>query len=386
MSAVHSGHDDPAARGAPPFTRLVAGLDAANPFVGPEALERGTGHKFRARLGANESAFGMSPRARAAAAAAIERLSWYGDPENYDLRADLAAYHGVDVDRVLVGAGIDDLLALVVRGFATDGGRAVMAHGSYPTFAYHTATFGVPLDTAPYGADDHVDLAALAARARDAGAAPHGAGVVYLANPDNPSGTWQAEAAVRDFVAALPAGCVLALDEAYIDYAPTAPARALLTDDPRVVHLRTFSKAHGMAGARIAYAVGAAAVCTGLNRLRLQFGVSRVAQDAARASLTDAAFVAGVAREVAAGRAEYHELGRSLGLPTLPSATNFVCFDLGTRRRAEAVMAALIECGVFVRKPPAPPLDRCIRLSVGTDAERCMVAAELRRVLEALPV
>ena len=416
MSAVHSGHDDPAARGAPPFTRLVAGLDAVNPFVGPEALERGTGRRFRARVGANESAFGMSPRARAAAAAAIERLSWYGDPENYDLRADLAAYHGVDVDQVLVGAGIDDLLALVVRGFATDGGRAVMAHGSYPTFAYHTATFGVPLDTAPYGADDHVDLAALAAqaraseairarardagctsstehdrepeaiRARDAGAAPHGAGVVYLANPDNPSGTWQAEAAVRDFVAALPAGCILALDEAYIDYAPTAPARALLTDDPRVVHLRTFSKAHGMAGARIAYAVGAAAVCTGLNRLRLQFGVSRVAQDAARASLTDAAFVAGVACEVAAGRAAYHELGRSLGLPTLPSATNFVCFDLGTRRQAEAVMAALIERGVFVRKPPAPPLDRCIRLSVGTDAERRIVAAELRRVLEALPV
>ena len=391
MSAVHSGHDDPAARGAPPFTRLVAGLDAVNPFVGPEALERGTGRRFRARVGANESAFGMSPRARAAAAAAIERLSWYGDPENYDLRADLAAYHGVDVDQVLVGAGIDDLLALVVRGFATDGGRAVMAHGSYPTFAYHTATFGVPLDTAPYGADDHVDLAALAAQARAseasrARAAPHGAGVVYLANPDNPSGTWQAEAAVRDFVAALPAGCILALDEAYIDYAPTAPARALLTDDPRVVHLRTFSKAHGMAGARIAYAVGAAAVCTGLNRLRLQFGVSRVAQDAARASLTDAAFVAGVAREVAAGRAAYHELGRSLGLPTLPSATNFVCFDLGTRRQAEAVMAALIERGVFVRKPPAPPLDRCIRLSVGTDAERRIVAAELRRVLEALPV
>ena len=96
----------------------------------------------------------------------VERLSWYGDPENHDLRADLAAHHGVDVDQVLVAAGIDDLLALVVRAFATDGGRAVMALGSYPTFAYHTATFGVPLDTAPYGADDHVDLAALAARAR----------------------------------------------------------------------------------------------------------------------------------------------------------------------------------------------------------------------------
>ena len=383
-----------AAGGPPPFTSLVAGLDAANPFVGPEALERTTGHRFRARVGANESAFGMSPRARAAAAAALERLSWYGDPENHDLRSDLAAYHGVGVDQVLVGAGIDDLLALVVRAFATAGGRAVMPLGSYPTFAYHAATFGVVLDTAPYGADDCVDLATLAAQARDSEAARGGAGaaigsggatVVYLANPDNPSGTWQPESAVRRFLAELPANCMVALDEAYIDYAPTAPARALLTDDARVVTMRTFSKAHGMAGARVAYAVGDAKVCAGLDRLRLQFGVSRVAQEAARASLADEAFVAGVAREVAAGRAAYHELGRALGLPTVPSATNFVCFDLGSRARAEAVMAALIQRGVFVRKPPAPPLDRCIRLSVGSEAERDIVAAELRRVLNEVP-
>ena len=375
-----------AAGGPPPFTSLVAGLDAANPFVGPEALERATECRFRARVGANESAFGMSPRARAAAVAALDRLSWYGDPENHDLRADLAAYHEVAVNQVLVGAGIDDLLALVVRAFATEGGRAVMAHGSYATFAYHALTFGVALDTAPYGADDSVDLAALAARARDSETARSGAGaggatVVYLANPDNPSGTWQSEAAVRSFLAELPARCIVALDEAYVDYAPTTPARALLTDDARVVTMRTFSKAHGMAGARVAYAVGDAGVCAGLDKLRLQFGVSRVAQEAARAALADAAFVAGVAREVAAGRDAYHQLGRALGLPTLPSATNFVCFDLGTRARAEAVMTALIGRGVFVRKPPAPPLDRCIRLGVGTVAEHRIVAAELRQVL-----
>ena len=383
------------AGGTPPFTRLVAGLDAANPFVGPEALERATGHRFRARVGANESAFGMSPRARAAAAGALERLSWYGDPENHDLRADLAAYHGVGVDRVLVGAGIDDLLALVVRAFAAAGGRAVMPHGSYATFAYHAATFGVALDTVPYAADDHVDLDALAAQGRASEAVRRGsradgedggATVVYLANPDNPSGTWQPEDAVRGFLADLPANCIVVLDEAYVDYAPTAPARRLLTGDARVVTMRTFSKAHGMAGARVAYAVGDAGVCAGLDRLRLQFGVSRVAQEAARASLADGAFVASVAREVAAGRDAYRELGRALGVPTLPSATNFVCFDLGSRQRAEAVMGALIGRGVFVRKPPAPPLDRCIRLTVGTATERGIVAAELRNVLTELNV
>ena len=381
-----------AAGGTPPFISLVAGLDAANPFVGPEALERTTGHRFRARVGANESAFGMSPRARQAAAAALERLSWYGDPENYHLRADLAAYHGVRVDQVLVGAGIDDLLALVVRAFATSGGRTVMPLGSYATFAYHAATFGVALDTVRYGPDDHVDLAALAAQARaseagraGAGGGSGGATVVYLANPDNPSGTWQPESAVRRFLTALPANCVVVLDEAYADYAPTAPARELLAGDARVVTMRTFSKAHGMAGARVAYAIGDARVCAGLDRLRLQFGVSRVAQEAARASLADQAFVAQVAREVAAGRNEYHELGRTLGVPTVPSATNFVCFDLGSRERAEAVMGALIERGVFVRKPPAPPLDRCIRLTVGNEAEREIVAAELREVLTGMP-
>ena len=378
------------AGGTPPFTRLVAGLDAANPFVGPEALQRTTGRRLRARVGANESAFGMSPRARAAAAGALERLSWYGDPENHDLRAELAAHHEVAADQVLVGAGIDDLLALVVRAFAADGGRAAMPLGSYATFAYHAATFGATLGTAPYRADDHVDLAALAAQARAGeadrrrtarGAGGGGATVVYLANPDNPSGTWQPEAAVRGFLADLPANCIVVLDEAYVDYAPTAPARHLLSGDARVVTMRTFSKAHGMAGARVAYAVADARVCAGLDRLRLQFGVSRVAQEAARASLADQAFVAGVARRVAAGRDAYHELGRTLGLPTVPSATNFVCFDLGSRRRAEAVMAALMGRGVFVRKPPAPPLDRCIRVTVGTEAERDIVAAELRRVL-----
>ena len=168
-------------------------MQATNPFVGPEAIERDHGHVFRARVGANESAFGMSPRAREAAQATLATLSWYGDPENYELRAALASHHGVEVGEVLVAAGIDDLLGLLVRAFATDGGRAVMAAGSYPTFAYHTASYGVPLDLVPYSADDQVDLAALANQAvLSAGASGHSghlsATLVYLANPDNPSG------------------------------------------------------------------------------------------------------------------------------------------------------------------------------------------------------
>ena len=376
------------------FTELVAGLEVGNPFTGPEALERQSERRFRARVGANESAFGISPRARAAATAALDRLAWYGDPENYELRADVAAHLGVDVSQVLVGAGIDDLLALLMRAFATDGGRAVMTLGSYATFAYHAATCGVALDTESYGAAGQVNLEALATRARISEYVRNhglrrdprfGTVVVYLANPDNPAGTWHGAAAVRDFVAELPPGCILALDEAYAEFAPPGPVPPLVTDDARVVHLRTFSKAHGMAGARVAYAVGAPEVCAGLNKLRLQFGVNRVAQEAARASLADVDFVAGVGDRAAAGREAYYELGRALGVPTLRSAANFVCFDLGTRQRAEAVLAALLARGVFVRKPAEPPLDSCIRLTVGTEEEGRIVAAELRQALDELP-
>ena len=377
---------------APPFTRLVAGLEASNPFVGPEAIERTTGHRFRARVGANESAFGISPRARAAAARAVERLHWYADPENYELRADLAAVHGVAVEEILVAAGIDDLLALVIRAFALGGGRAVMPLGSYPTFAFHAATLGAPLDTVRYGTDDHVDLDALARQAgrseqERSGVSPDsGATLVYLANPDNPSGTWHPVERLRRFLGALPRRCILALDEAYLEFAPGgAPAAPTFAGDPRVVHLRTFSKAHGMAGARVGYAICAAAVAAGLDQLRLQFGVNRVAQEAARAALADGAFVAAVARQVAEGRTAYLELARTLEVPALPSATNFVCLDFGTRQRADAVMAALIGRGVFVRKPPAPPLDRCVRLTIGTPAERAVLAEELTRVLERRP-
>ncbi len=360
----------------PPFTKLVAILPATVPFTGPETLERRSGIPFTLRLGANESAWGPSPRAVAAMCQAAAQVNWYGDPENYELRAALAAKHDVGLANVVIGSGIDDLLGWIVRAFIEPGEVVVASLGAYPTVAFHVDGFGGRLVRVPYRAgDDHNDLPALAAAARE-----HHAKLVYLANPDNPTGTWHSAEAVRAFVDDLPPGCLFILDEAYIEFAPPSTAPQIDIADPRVLRARTFSKAYGMAGARIGYLLGAAEIIAAFEKIRLHFGVNRVAQIGALAALEDTDFLAQVVAGTAAGREEYAALATSLGLRALPSATNFVAIDVGSERRASQLVAELARRGVFIRMPGAPPISRCIRVTVGLPDQREAFAAIFRDV------
>ena len=358
-----------------PFSRIVAALPPTVPFVPPEALERERGQMLRLRIGANESNFGVSPRAWVAMAEAIDQVHWYNDPEGYDLRVALARYHGVELGAVALGAGIDELLGLMVRLFVEPGDAVVSSLGAYPTFDYHVAGYGAALHRVPYR-DDHEDLPALLALAREV--RPK---LVYVANPDNPMGTWQSAEELRAFIDELPAGCVLLLDEAYVEFAPTEALLPLDTDWVQVVRLRTFSKAHGMAGARIGYALAHCKVVVALDKIRNHFGVNRIAQAGALASLKDDEFIRGVVRQVEAGKREYAALAAALGLGTVPSATNFIALDLGDSDRARSLLQALLQRDVFVRMPGVAPLDRCIRLTVGPAEERVAFAAVLRDVL-----
>jgi histidinol-phosphate aminotransferase len=343
---------------------IVDAVPATTPFVAPEELARRAGLTTLLRLGANESAFGPSPRAIAAMQAAVPLASFYGDPESVELREALAAHHACTIDRIVVGAGIDDLLGLVVRAYGAPGDVALMTRGSYPTFAYHVAGYGLTLETVPARADGSVDVDGTIAALRE-----RRPKIVYLANPDNPSGSFAGRAAVARLRAALDPGTLFVLDEAYADFV-AADALPGYDDDAQTVRLRTFSKAYGMAGARIAYALAPAAAIATFQKIRTHFGVNRIAQAGALAALGDPAYLAGVVAEVARGRADYEELGRRLGTRTLPSATNFVCFEIGMREDAEAMVRALLARGVFVRKPGAPPIDGFIRVTVGTAAER----------------
>ena len=219
------------------FTELVNTLPATTPFVGPETLERQQGRKFLARIGANESSFGMSPLAIEAMRDAVAESNWYADPENYDLRQALAEKHAVDIDEICVDAGIDSLLRLTVRMLLEPGQTVVTSFGAYPTLNYHVAGFGAQLKTVPYK-DFHEDPQALISASVQSKAK-----LVYLSNPDNPMGTWHEAEVVNKMIASVPENCVLALDEAYIDFADPSLAPPIDTSHPGVIRYRTFSKA-----------------------------------------------------------------------------------------------------------------------------------------------
>ena len=361
----------------PPFTHLVRALPATVPFVAPDAIERQMGRALRLRLGANESLFGPSPRAVQAMRGALDRIQCYGDPESAVLRDELARIHAVTRDNVVVTSGIDDLLGLAVRAYIGPGAVAVTSLGAYPTFNFHVAGFGGELRRVPYR-DDANDLSALADAVHE-----HGARVVYLANPDNPSGSWHDARALQAFIDRIPADVLLLLDEAYVEFAPAGTAPKVDAHDPRVLRMRTFSKAHGMAGARIGYGIGHTDAIAAFEKIRHHFGVNSVAQAGALASLADREHVESVVAAVAAGRAEYEGLARELGFPTIPSATNFVAIDVGGEKRARALLGALQERGVFVRMPGAPPLNRCIRVTVGPHEDRAEFARIFREVISA---
>ena len=327
------------------------------------------------RAGANESPFGVSSAARAAMRQAVDEVWMYNDPEAHDLTEALAGHHGVPAGRVHVGAGIDEILGLLVRIFAEAGAPVVTSLGSYPTFNYHIHGYGARLVEVPY-VDDRVDFEGLGAAARDSGA--H---LVYAANPDNPMGTWGTAEQALGLLAALPADAVLILDEAYSEFAPREAVPDMEVFDRRLVRTRTFSKAHGMAGARVGYAIAHKDVVAVLDRVRNQFGVNRVAQAGALASLGEPGHVTEVVRQVKAGRRELARLAEELGLGHVPSATNFVNLDLGSGERARAVQAALLDHGVFVRMPNKPPGDRCVRVTVGTPEQRAAFARGLRAAL-----
>jgi histidinol-phosphate aminotransferase len=352
----------------PQPTAQVAAVPAVTPFVAPEELARRVGRASLLRLGANESAFGPSPLAVAAMREAAAHTSWYGDPESMELRAALAARHGCGVENIVIGSGIDDLMSLLVRTFCAPGDVALQTRGTYATWAYHVAAYGAVLATAEPTADAAIDVDALIERAR--ATRPK---VVYVANPDNPSGAFVAAAELERLRAGLADDVLLVIDEAYADFVDPQllPPDAL---DPRAIRLRTFSKAFGLAGARVGYAIAAARYVAIFQKIRQHFGVNRAAQIGALAALGDTAFVKSVAARVADGRTDYAALGNVLGCRTLPSATNFVCFEIGSREQAEAMVGTLLGRGVFVRKPYAPPIDGYIRVTVGTSDERAAFA------------
>lgn len=362
----------------PKLTDLADSLPASVPFVGPETQERQMGQPFQTRLGANESVFGPSPKVIETMRQAAGDAWMYCDPENHDLRHALAAHHGVAAENVVVGEGIDGLLGLTCRLFLSEGTTVVTSAGAYPTFNFHVAGFGGTLHTVPYKNDCEDPDALLKA------ASETGARLIYIANPDNPMGTVHDAVTMQHMIDNVPDDALLCLDEAYIEFADDGTAPAIDVTNPNVIRFRTFSKAYGMAGARIGYAITEKNLANAFNKVRNHFGVNRIAQAGALAALADNHYLQRIKQEVADARLSIADIAKKNGLEPLPSQTNFVTIDCGKDGDfARRVLSDLVNQGVFARMPGVAPLDRCIRITAGTDADLAIFAEALPKALHA---
>ncbi len=334
-------------------------LSALHPYVPgrPAASEAGG-------LASNESAFGASPKVADAVAAASGRLHRYPDPTASGLREALAREHGVSPEQVLVGDGSDELIYLLSLAYVAQGGTIVCADPAYrldeiPTVIVDGRVVGVPL------VDWRHDLDAMARVECD---------IAYVVNPHNPTGTVLDAASIRRFVDASPARLVV-IDEAYIHFAPAGSDSMALAREGRAVVLRTFSKAYGLAGARVGYLVGPKDVVNDLRRVRAPFSVGTLPQVAALAALGDAAHLARVVAGTLRMRDGLVATLREAGFEPVPSATNFVLVPTGD---ADALVTRFLDAGVSVRPGSSLGVPRAVRISVPDEAGLALVRTALR--------
>jgi histidinol-phosphate aminotransferase len=361
----------------PRYTPLVASLPSTVPFVGPETQERVRMRKFRARVGANENVFGPSPRAVEAMAQAAWECWQYADPENFDLKEALADHHGIAAENIMVGEGIDSLLGLLVRMLVEKDTTVVTSAGAYPTFNFHVQGFGGRLVTVPYK-NDCEDPKAIVDAVLETGAP-----LAYFANPDNPMGSFHPASAIQKLIDDMPGNSLLCLDEAYCEFAPQDALLPFDVTETRVLRMRTFSKAYGMAGARIGYAIGHRDIIDAFNKVRNHFGVNRIAQTGALAALKDQDWLSDVVERVHAANRRTAAIAVDNALLPLDTATNFVTIDCC--RDGDFARRLVVELGnrdIFVRMPFVAPQDRCIRISSGTDDDLDLLQQVLPEALK----
>jgi histidinol-phosphate aminotransferase len=349
----------------------IAALTPYVPGKPVSELERELGISESIKLASNENPLGCGERARQAYSGAAAELGRYPDGGGFALRAAIAEHHGVDALQVTIGNGSNDVLDLVARTFLHPGKASVFSQYAFAVYPIATQAVGATARIAPAKDYGH-DLEALASLI---GA---DTGVVWIANQNNPTGTWLAAQALRDFVAALPAHCICVVDEAYFDYVdePDYPdASRWLADFPNLIVTRTFAKVHGLAALRVGYGLSHPDVAELMNRVRHPFNVNAPAQACAIAALGDREHVA---RSVAHNREEMARVTRGLerlGLRWIPSVGNFVSVDLG--RPAAAVDQALLRAGVICRQVGNYGMPSHLRITIG-------LADENERLLDAL--
>jgi histidinol-phosphate aminotransferase len=357
--------------------RSIENLSPYKPGKPMEELTRELGITDIVKLASNENPRGVSDRVRRAIADAAGIVSRYPDGNGYRLKQALAAKLGVPSERITLGNGSNDVLDLAARMALAPGAAGVIAEHAFVVYALAITICGGRLVQVParnYGAD----LAAMLDAVDDDTA------MVFLANPNNPTGTWVNEADLTAFLDALPEQVWMVLDEAYFEYVeePGYPdGLKLLERYPNLIVTRTFSKIYGLAGLRVGYAVSSPEAADLMNRVREPFNVNSVAQAAAEAALGDDDYVAESRRLNRSGMAALLAGLDGLGLSCIPSAGNFVTVAVPEPSGAQGTYGALLREGVIVRPVAEYGLANHLRVTVGLPEENARFLTALERVL-----
>jgi len=358
----------------PPY---VASLTPYVPGKPIEEVEREYGVTGVAKLASNENPLGPSPRAAESARAAVAQVNLYPDGSAFTLHRALAAHYQVTPDEVFVGNGSNELIELLVRTFVLDGEEVLASAQSFVAYKLAACAHGRTFMEAPMKARFHYDLEALKKLLT------RKTKVVFLANPDNPTGTWFAERDLLPLLDAAPKDTLVVLDEAYAEYVEASgyqDSLALRKKYPNLVVLRTFSKIYGLAGLRVGYGLARPDLVEYLDRVRAPFNVNHVAQAAAAAALADVDHVARSRALVLEQRPVLATGLLELGATVVPSQGNFLLADF-PGRPAKALFEDLLREGVVVRPLAGYGFPNAQRITVGLAAENQKCLAALRRVL-----
>lgn len=360
---------DPCER-APANIRAIAPYQPGKP-ISELARELGLAEQTIVKLASNENPLGPSPKGLAAAEASLADIVRYPDGSGFELKARLRSKFGIETSRIVLGNGSNDLLELAARAFLGPGASAVYsrhAFAVYPLAVQAAGATGIETPARDYGHD----LAAMAAAVRD------DTRMMFIANPNNPTGTLLSNDELEGFLNEVPRHVVVVLDEAYGEYLPAeqqSRAPQWLEQFSNLVVTRTFSKAYGLAGLRVGYALTSLGIADLMNRVRQPFNVTSPALAAAAAALDDGAFLERSYAVNRLGMKQFVEGFEKLGLEHIPSAGNFISVRVGP---AQAVFQALLNKGVIVRPVANYGMPEHLRISIGLAQEnaKCLWALE----------
>jgi len=351
----------------------LSNIKAISPYlpgkpISQLAREMGMPVERIVKLASNENPLGMSPKAKIAVEKAIASLERY--PDDFDLKSALSGHSGLGMERIVLGNGSNDVLDLIARVFLAPGRSAIFAQHAFAVYPLATLSAGAELIAVPavdFGHDLEAMRSAIRADTR----------LIWIANPNNPTGTFLPYPKLKAFLQEVPADVVVVLDEAYNEYIPPidrVDTTTWLAEFPNLVITRTFSKIYGLAGLRIGYALASAEIADLMNRVRQPFNCNNLALAAATAALDDHEFVA---RSYALNRAGMEQILAGLktfGFPHIPSHGNFLTFKVGD---AASLNQKLLRHGVIVRPIAGYGMPEWLRVTIGTEAEN-------QRFLEAL--